>query len=130
MTADAVVAINRELLAGAGEPHALIDRGLLESACQRPYHHWAFGGVEDLISLAVVLVFAIAANHPFVQGNKRTAFAAMVFFLEDNGFRLTAADDPALASELVAVLERQLSAETFETSLRRVVTPAREAPPG
>jgi len=83
-----------------------------------------------VISLAVVLVFAIAANHPFIQGNKRTAFAAMIFFLEDNGFRLTAADDPALANQLVAVLERQLSAETFETSLRRVVAPAREGHPG
>ena len=79
MTAEAVITVNRSCWPARGA-HALINRDLLESACYRPYHHWAFGGIEDVISLAVVLLFAITTNHPFIQGNKRTAFAAMTFF--------------------------------------------------
>ncbi|MBA3812359.1 MAG: type II toxin-antitoxin system death-on-curing family toxin [Caulobacteraceae bacterium] len=118
------------MLAGTGEPHVLISRDLLEAACSRPYHHWAFGGIEDVVALSVILLFAIAENHPFIQGNKRTAFAAMVFFLEHNGFQLTSPDDPALADTLIAVLEKRTPREAFEESLRRVVASSDKRPWG
>lgn len=51
--------------------------------------------MEDVVVLAVRLLFAIAESHAFVQGNKRTGFVAAVMFLEANGWRL----DPSLDSD-------------------------------
>jgi death-on-curing protein len=115
---DIVVELNRALLEGTSEPHSLIRPELLESACARPYSHWAYDGVEDIATLATVLLFAICANHPFLQGNKRTGFAAMRIFIEDNGYRLGIGDDLAWADDMVAVIDGSLSQETFADRLR------------
>ncbi len=123
ITADIVIELNRALLAGTSEPHVLVSPDLLAGACERPHNHWWYEDVEDVVALATVLLIAIAENHPFLQGNKRTAFAAMQIFLEDNGYRLTLSDDAQFADDLVAVLEDALPPEEFETRLRRVVKP-------
>jgi death-on-curing protein len=103
-----------------------LSRELVESACDRPHNHWAYDGVEDVVSLAAILLFGIAANHAFLQGNKRTAFAAMSFFLEDNGFRLALHDDPRCADDLIAALEGGISQESFARRLHFVVAPIDE----
>ena len=121
ITDDVVVLLNRELLAGTSEPHLLMSSGLLSSACASPQNYWAYSKIDDVVTLAVILVFAIASNHPFVQGNKRTAFAAMKIFLEDNGYGLNLADDTKFADDLIAVLGGDLEKEIFEDRLREVV---------
>jgi death-on-curing protein len=123
-----VVAINRQLLAGTPEPHLLVAPDLLESACEKPHNHWAYGGVDDVVSLATILLFGIAFNHAFIQGNKRTAFAAMTFFLEDNGLRLALDDDPRCADDLIAALQQRITLKAFEDKLRRVVAPLGQHP--
>ncbi|MEZ4618775.1 MAG: type II toxin-antitoxin system death-on-curing family toxin [Caldilineaceae bacterium] len=61
--------------------------GLLESALARPQNYFAYGE-RDLCLLAAAYAEGIARNHPFIDGNKRTAYAAAGLFLFANGYLL------------------------------------------
>ena len=74
-----------------------------------------------MVVLAAVMITAVARNHPFQQGNKRTAFAAALAFLDINGLLLTA-DTKAFADLLVAVLERQSSVDELAAAMSLQVT--------
>lgn len=74
-----------ELALGYGDGHAGVrDLGLLESATYRPQT----GYYADLPEMAAALMESLIINHPFLDGNKRTAFVATDTFLRLNGFRL------------------------------------------
>jgi death-on-curing protein len=77
-----------------GSTPYLRDAGLLHSACHRP-SATVFGqdAYPTLIHMAAALLHSLTANHPFVDGNKRTAWLATVVFLRDNGAEVIAADD-------------------------------------
>ena len=67
------------------------DQGLLESALSRPINLAAYEK-PDAAALAASYAVGLAKNHPFVDGNKRTAFVALELFLALNGFELNASD--------------------------------------
>ena len=81
---DIVLDVHAEQLALFGGPDGIRDPGLLESALARPLNKFAYGET-DLAALAAAYAFGIAKNHPFVDGNKRAAFAAIIVFLGLNG---------------------------------------------
>jgi death-on-curing protein len=87
-----VLALHEEHLAEHGGPVGIRDRGLLESALFRSQNLIGYGD-PDLASLAAY-GFGLARNHPFIDGNKRTAFTVMELFLALNGQELIA-DDPS-----------------------------------
>ena len=95
-------------------PHEPRDQGLLSSAVARPFQS-AFG--EDrhktTIRKAAALFHSLIANHPFHNGNKRTAIIAMNLFLEANGWflMLSHADMYILAKETASYRERSISHE-------------------
>ena len=76
---DIVLDFHAEQLALFGGPDGIRDLGLLESALARPQNKFAYGET-DLAALAASYGFGIARNHPFVDGNKRTALASMIVF--------------------------------------------------
>ena len=88
--------VHAEQLALFGGADGVRDPGLLESALARPVNKFAYGEA-DLASLAAAYAFGIARNHPFVDGNKRVAFASILVFLGLNGFDLDAAPEEATA---------------------------------
>lgn len=90
-----VIRMHAEQLAVFGGPAGLRDEGMLESALGRPQNKWAFGETDYAV-LAAAYAFGIARNHPFVDGNKRAAFMAMMTFLRKNGIAF--APDPAEAT--------------------------------
>lgn len=95
LTVGEVATIN-EVEAG---PNHLVDFGLLESAVLRPQQ--TIGGQEaypDIYEKAAALMHSLARNHPFIDGNKRTAAASMIVFLKLNGYGFHASQD-----ELVAI---------------------------
>jgi death-on-curing protein len=67
-------------LALFGGPDGIRDQGMLESALGRPINKFTYGET-DLAALAAAYGFGIARNHPFVDGNKRAAFGAIIVFL-------------------------------------------------
>ena len=123
LSADLLVEFNLSTVAETGEPFFIRDRGLLESALARPQNHWAYGE-DDLAVLAVALLLGIARNHPFGQGNKRTAFAAAAYFLKLNGYHLVAPDGTALADKVVDLITGSLAEEAFVALVREHSRPA------
>lgn len=93
------LAIHEEQIAEHGGGEGVRDAGLLESALARPRNAWGYG-VTDLCALAASLGHGIARNHPFVDGNKRTAFVAVETFLILNGVELMAGDADCVVAML------------------------------
>jgi death-on-curing protein len=89
LTVGEVVAIHHEMIEQFGGAHGVRDMGALESAVFRPQT----GYYADAIAEAAALLESLAINHPFIDGNKRVAFAAADVFLRMNGFEITAAPD-------------------------------------
>jgi death-on-curing protein len=86
LTVIEVLAIHDDQIQRYGGAQGIRDRGLLEAALFRPQT----GYYADLIDEAAALWESLSQNHPFIDGNKRTAFAATYTFLAINGARLTA----------------------------------------
>jgi death-on-curing protein len=105
---DEVININREAVAATSEPHLVFSRPLLESALGKPTNHFLLG---------------IARNHPFEQGNKRTAFTSAVMFLNINGYALDAPDSDDLGELVRRVIIGEISEQRFIAILRPFVTP-------
>ena len=94
LTLGEVVALHRAILESSGGASGIRDLGALESALAQP--RASFAGADLHITLhakAAVLGFSLALNHPFLDGNKRVAHAAMEAFLILNGSELVAPVD-------------------------------------
>jgi death-on-curing protein len=122
ITAETVIQINRHTVRLTGEPYVLSRPDLLDSACAKPRNHWAYGE-RDMSVLATELLFGLAKNHPFTQGNKRTALTAMIGFLIGNGYRLAVQDDVDFANEIIAVIEGRQPQARFAAMLQFLISP-------
>ena len=114
-----VLVMQRALLERYGGAHGLRDAGALEAALSRPQS----GYYDDLIWEAAALFESLAMNHPFVDGNKRVAFACVDVFLKANGFRI-AAKPMSIHKWMLGHLEAQaFTLAHIEPWLRRHVRP-------
>ncbi|GAB6035787.1 type II toxin-antitoxin system death-on-curing family toxin [Fundidesulfovibrio butyratiphilus] len=86
---DVVLAIHDKLIADHGGVSGLRDMGLLESALGRPLQLGAYGE-PDVFDLAAAYAYGIARNHPFLDGNKRTAYVVCMTFLRLRGVSIHA----------------------------------------
>jgi death-on-curing protein len=102
LTAAEVLAMHADQIERYGGSAGLRDPGQLEAALFRPQT----GCYADLIEEAAALWESLSQNHPFVDGNKRTAFAATYTFLAINGWQLTAAPE-ATSRFLLGLYETQ-----------------------
>jgi death on curing protein len=99
LSRDLILAIHDEQLAEHGGSTGLRDSGLLDSALARPLNRAGYGE-PDTAELAAVYALAIARNHPFIDGNKRTAFVALELFLRLNGLAFIAGDADSVVMTL------------------------------
>lgn len=113
LTTRMMIDIHAEQRAIFGGPDGIRDIGLLESAIARAPNKYAFGET-DLSALAAAYAFGIARNHPFVDGNKRAAFAAMLVFLGLNDRDLSASPPDA-----TAIILALAAGEVLEDGLSR-----------
>ena len=91
---DAVLSMHEEALMHHGGAEGVRDIGLLESALARPKNLFAYAEeIPSLARLAASYAKGIVANHPFLDGNKRTAFIVSATFLFLNGIKLTASKE-------------------------------------
>jgi death-on-curing protein len=119
---DLILAVHNRQLAEHGGGAGVRDEGLLESALARPQNLFAYGE-SDVAVLAAAYAFGIAKNHPFVDGNKRTAFVACELFLAANGYDLLASDEECLAM-MLGLAASEVSEAEFAAWLRENVQPA------
>lgn len=120
-----VEAAHDSQVAEHGGSTGLRDERLLESALARPCNLYAYGE-EDLCALAAAYAFGVARNHPFVDGNKRTAFMAVYLFLEVNGLKFVA-DVSSVPPVMVEVASGQRDESEFADWLRSNTLPAPDA---
>jgi death-on-curing protein len=116
-----VEALHAEQLQRHGGAYGLRDENLLESALARAENKAAYGDptVEEL---AAAYVFGIARNHPFVDGNKRTAFVAAGTFLLLNGYRPTA-DNGTVYEFVMAVASGEIDEDGAAAFFRDHIEP-------
>lgn len=113
LTVELVVALHDEQLKEFGGPPGLRDRGMLESALDRPRNKWAYGET-DLAVLAAAYAYGIVRNHPFVDGNKRAALLSAYTFLGLNDIDLRASE-----AEAVIIVRDLAAGEVDEDGLSR-----------
>jgi len=123
VTLDVVMAIHEEQLAEHGGPVGIRDQTLLESALGKPLNLLAFGESPDICALAASYAFGLARNHPFVDGNKRTAFVVCELFLALNGLELIASDADCVL-KMLALAAGEIDEEAFAAWLRSAVEEA------
>jgi len=112
-----VLAIHEAQLAEHGGMVGVRDEGLLASALARPRNAQAYGEGPDAASLAAAYAFGLSRNHPFLDGNKRTAFVVMELFLDLNGWSLNAEDADCI-STMEALASGKLGEKAFAGWLR------------
>jgi len=112
------LAIHDRQLAEHGGGSGVRDEGLLDSALARPQQLFTYGEPPpDLADLAASLAFGVARNHPFVDGNKRTAAVVCEVFIELNSGKLQASD-LELYSQYIGLADGSLTEQDFAVWLR------------
>jgi death-on-curing protein len=115
---DVVLAVHLRQLAEHGGGEGIRDKGLLQSALARPQNLLAYGTPPpDLANLAAAYAYGIARNHPFVDGNKRTALIVARLFLLLNGMDLVATQEEKY-STFLALAAGELSEEDLANWVR------------
>ncbi|MBE9129322.1 MULTISPECIES: type II toxin-antitoxin system death-on-curing family toxin [unclassified Coleofasciculus] len=105
--------IHADQIVQHGGSGGIRDENLLSASLARPRHLFAYGE-PTLFDLAAAYGYGLAKNHPFIDGNKRVAFAVMATFLEINGYTL---DVPEM--EVVVMMEGLATAQESQESLAR-----------
>ena len=112
ITAAIVQVIHDDQISTHGGAYGLRDEGLLASALARARHRYGYEEEADIYRLAADYGYGIARNHPFIDGNKRTAFQVMYVFLKVNRWNLNAPEP-----EVVLVMQLLAAGEFSEDDL-------------
>ena len=96
------------------------DENALESALARPQQRWAYDSEADISTLGAAYAFGFVKNHPYVDGNKRIGFLAMVTFLGVNGVEFDAPEDEVVA-QVVMLADGNVSEAQFADWIRRSI---------
>lgn len=116
-----VVAFHEHQITEHGGIPGIRDMGLLESALSRPQMKMQFGEA-DLASIAAAYAFGIARNHPFLDGNKRTALVTAEAFLVVHGMQI-AADDAEVVAVILALASGEIEEEELLFWIREQLVP-------
>lgn len=118
-----VDSFHNDQLKAHGGLHGLRGENALEAALARPRNKWAYDKETDLAVLAAAYGFAITASHPYLDGNKRTGFLAIVTFLGINGYDFRATD-VQVVTEILGLAAGQVTekdlAHWVRTHMKRV----------
>jgi death-on-curing protein len=115
-------AVHDMQIAEHGGAAGLRDTGMLDSALARPATLYSYGET-DIFRLAAAYAFSLVRNHPFVDGNKRTAFLASYIFLWVNGHTVDA-DEASVATTMLALAAGDIAEDDFTDWLRANCKPA------
>lgn len=111
-----LLAVHDEQLTEHGGISGIRDTGMFESAIDRAKNLAAYGE-PDAAQLAAAYGYSLAKNHPFLDGNKRTAFVAVELFLALNGYDLQASDADCILT-MLAVTASDIDEQTFADWIR------------
>ncbi len=118
---EVMLAVHDEQLAEHGGISGVRDMSLFDSALGKPLNVAAYGE-PSVAKLAASYGYGIARNHPFLDGNKRTAFVAVELFLVLNGFRLVAGDAQCVLT-MLDVAADQITEDAFTAWIEARIAP-------
>jgi len=119
---DAMIMHDAELVAHGGSA-GIRDSGLLESALARARNIWAYEEPKPgLTRLAAAYAYGISANHPFVDGNKRTALVVSFTFLDVNGLEVCASQEDAYLT-MLGLAAGEVTEDELATWFQRQTAP-------
>jgi death on curing protein len=113
------IAVHDRQLAEHGGAIGIRDPGLLDSALARPVNRWNYGA-DSAADLAAAYAYGVARNHPFIDGNKRTAWVLARLFLAINGHKLAFTAEDAIRMMLALAageLDEAAMVEWFKARL-------------
>ncbi len=113
----ALIVLHDRSLALHGGPEGIRDEGLLESALERPKTRFFYEAESRIAALAATYGVGIASNHPFVDGNKRAAYQAIILFLALNGVPL-AGDKVDAINTMTAVAAGEIDIDALADWIR------------
>jgi death-on-curing protein len=122
LTLDIIHEIHSEAIIQFGGSEGLRDLALLESAIAAPQATFAGQSpYKDIVEIAAAYLFYLCRNHPFIDGNKRTALGACIVFLRLNGIE-PAPDEPRWEELTFAIASSQIDLESATQLLRLLIT--------
>ena len=116
-----VIELNFDAVLRTGEPHILLDQQKLQAALARPQTLCVYQEECDTLTLSVSHMISIAQSHAFIQGNKRTGFAAGHMFMQNNGYDFTLPDTDEIADFFTEVILNPSKVQMFQTHLEQFV---------
>ena len=116
LSQDLIIALHKEQLIRHGGLHGIREEGLLQSCLDKPKNQFFYGST-DIVELAASYALGFCRNHVFVDGNKRIALLAMVTFLKQNHYTITAAK-PNVYAIIMALAGSELSDKKFTSWLK------------
>lgn len=117
LSREKVFELHRTSLELYGGLDGLREPGLLDSALMQPEAAY-FYGQGDLAAIAAAYAFHIAQNQPFLDGNKRTAMASALTFLEANGIDISKYDGAILYDAMIGIAEKRLDKAALAAMFR------------
>lgn len=117
LSSDTISAYHQQQLELFGGQVGIRDRGLLESAVAQPQYVYLYNPQADLFDIATAYAFSLTKNHPFLDGNKRTALHAALAFLRVNAVELAANSDE-LYQAMISLTTSTWSKDEFARFLR------------
>jgi death-on-curing protein len=118
-----VTALNQDALGGEGAGPTLADLSGVERALQRPRQLYSYHDERDVVRLACAVLVGLIEEKPFARHNLGTGAAALVMFLEANGYRWSGPDGAVLAAYVRALAEGRYTEEGLAETLRPDVYP-------
>jgi death-on-curing protein len=108
---ETVLGLHEQSLSEHGGASGIRDEGLLDSALGKPANLYAYGNPNHF-DLAASYAYGLVKNHPFLDGNKRTAFVTAILFLHLNGWHFTA-DEADAAIRTLALAAGEMTESAF-----------------
>ncbi|MGI0482713.1 type II toxin-antitoxin system death-on-curing family toxin [Geminocystis sp. CENA526] len=118
---DIAILIHDDLIREYGGSFGIRDAGLLSSALARAKNIYLYEG-KTLIFLAAAIAYGIVKNHPFIDGNKRTAFQVMFAFLKVNGKTLNVAESEVVFT-MIDLAEGKIQEDDLVNWLEKYLCP-------
>lgn len=120
---DEVVRLHAEALGESDGPQ-LTDLSAVERALQRPRVLYSYHDERDVVRLASAVLVGLLEERPFARHNAGTALAALLLFLEANGYRWSGPDGPVLAAYVQALANGRYTEEGLAETMRPDIFPA------
>jgi len=115
---EAVLAYHEQQIQLYGGDPGILDEGLLESALAQPENTWLYMSEADVFDVAAAYAFHIAKNHPFTDGNKRTAHVVAAAFLEINGWTQDV-PEPDIVRTMIGVADASIDERALASWFRK-----------